>query len=148
MVTHRFYQTLALKLYAVLNCQHSNTDWCQLRTSVQVTLIYKIHTNSRMIWKGCYSLWTTGGENFWITTDSPSVLTTEQWYSKIYRNQIYYKTGCQRPSFFRCCRPRCPVCAPLVTRTKQTKETWHCTDRVSSCNIYAVQQDTQCGLNE
>ena len=26
--------------------------------------------------------------------------------------------------------------------------TWHCRDRVSSCNIYAVQQDTQCGLNE
>ena len=26
--------------------------------------------------------------------------------------------------------------------------TWHCMDRVSSCNIYAVQQDTQCGLNE
>ena len=24
----------------------------------------------------------------------------------------------------------------------------HCRDRVSSCNIYAVQQDTQCGLNE
>ena len=24
--------------------------------------------------------------------------------------------------------------------------TWYCRDRVSSCNIYAVQQDTQCGL--
>ena len=24
----------------------------------------------------------------------------------------------------------------------------YCRDRVSSCNIYAVQQDTQCGLNE
>ena len=25
---------------------------------------------------------------------------------------------------------------------------WYCRGRVSSCNIYAVQQDTQCGLNE
>ena len=25
---------------------------------------------------------------------------------------------------------------------------WHCRDRVSSFNIYVVQQDTQCGLNE
>ena len=23
---------------------------------------------------------------------------------------------------------------------------WYCRDRVSSCNMYAVQQDTQCGL--
>ena len=37
---------------------------------------------------------------------------------------------------------------PSVTKISVVGLTWHCRDRVSSCNIYAVQQDTQCGLNE
>ena len=35
-----------------------------------------------------------------------------------------------------------------LVSVRTSTATWHCRVRVSSCNIYAVQQDTQCGLNE
>ena len=36
----------------------------------------------------------------------------------------------------------------LFNFVSKSVDSWHCRDRVSSCNIYVVQQDTQYGLNE
>ena len=38
---------------------------------------------------------------------------------------------------------QCPDMKPIVRLLKCEELTGHCVDRVSSCNIYAVQQDTQ-----
>ena len=41
-----------------------------------------------------------------------------------------------------------PTLVPTYNFVTRNSLTWHCRDRVSSCNTYAVQQDAQCGLNE